>query len=687
MTLCTEAGRVVQLGKELGRGGEGTVYEVAGDPRQVAKIYLAPKRAEREAKIRAMVRAPTRVSRVAWPTEMLLEAGAFAGFLMPAATGKTIYHAITARREAAFPGHDWRLLVTIADNLARVFGNLHHNGVLVGDVNFGNVFVDADGTVTVIDVDSFHVRLEGVLYPTLVALPSYTPPEVLEQTLTDEARSTSQDVWAMAVLVFQLLFLGVHPCAGIGTPDEETDSIKARCFPFSPRSIGSPPPNSPKIEGAGSALATLFERTFMARQPSERPTAAEFVTALTTLRGSLTTCAKNPRHAHLRSLATCPWCALPHDFFPRVNLPALPTPPEPPTFDLAAAWQEILGIKAPEVPASAQSPLPPEPPPAPPVVWTRPRAEPQVWITVGSAGIAATLACSGGDSAILGFIAGLTVWHLTDFLQGWWHERINKPPAPTPDPHAQRRAPWRAMKEAHVALVATVQAAQHNRTMGLHRADKARKAIETARSGQQARDHEALRRAQALAQEAALRTVYLEPGLVPGVGQVRIAKLRSFQVETAWDVLRTSSALALRLTSAPSCPKCSRTMIQRGGRSGTFWGCPTFPRCRGTRQIAAAPIGSNALEAVPTIGPTLAANLAMWANAVRARTPGILTPAMIATVKADAVKETATEIERQTAEFKTRAAELRHLARNSAFKVTEAERTFLQARDRFLALP
>ncbi len=40
----------------------------------------------------------------------------------------------------------------------------------------------------------------------------------------------------------------------------------------------------------------------------------------------------------------------------------------------------------------------------------------------------------------------------------------------------------------------------------------------------------------------------------------------------------------------PPCPQCGELMVKRTARSGAnagseFWGCPAFPRCRGTRQI------------------------------------------------------------------------------------------------------
>ena len=40
--------------------------------------------------------------------------------------------------------------------------------------------------------------------------------------------------------------------------------------------------------------------------------------------------------------------------------------------------------------------------------------------------------------------------------------------------------------------------------------------------------------------------------------------------------------------AAPHCPVCNRVMVVRTARQGTnagsdFWGCPAYPKCRGTR--------------------------------------------------------------------------------------------------------
>lgn len=32
------------------------------------------------------------------------------------------------------------------------------------------------------------------------------------------------------------------------------------------------------------------------------------------------------------------------------------------------------------------------------------------------------------------------------------------------------------------------------------------------------------------------------------------------------------------------CPECSGEMISRNGKFGVFWGCKSYPKCRGTRD-------------------------------------------------------------------------------------------------------
>ena len=52
---------------------------------------------------------------------------------------------------------------------------------------------------------------------------------------------------------------------------------------------------------------------------------------------------------------------------------------------------------------------------------------------------------------------------------------------------------------------------------------------------------------------------------------------------------KANPATAGESASAPTiaCPLCGAPMVKRASQYGEFWGCSTYPRCRGTRKIAA----------------------------------------------------------------------------------------------------
>lgn len=54
--------------------------------------------------------------------------------------------------------------------------------------------------------------------------------------------------------------------------------------------------------------------------------------------------------------------------------------------------------------------------------------------------------------------------------------------------------------------------------------------------------------------------------------------------------LKTPQAVAEPTTAAPACPTCGAAMVKREAKRGTaagsvFWGCSTYPSCRGTRTV------------------------------------------------------------------------------------------------------
>jgi DNA-binding helix-hairpin-helix protein with protein kinase domain len=94
MKIVTSAinskGSTIHFGDELGKGGEGSVYEVKSDPNVVAKIYHQPINQNKQDKIRTMVglRNESLSRFTTWPVDTLSNNNRqIIGFLMPKLAG------------------------------------------------------------------------------------------------------------------------------------------------------------------------------------------------------------------------------------------------------------------------------------------------------------------------------------------------------------------------------------------------------------------------------------------------------------------------------------------------------------------------------------------------------------------------------------------------------------------------
>jgi DNA-binding helix-hairpin-helix protein with protein kinase domain len=203
--LVDSHGRTVRLGREIGRGGEGVVFEIDGDT-SVAKLYLQPLSQEKIDKLTLMASQASDGIRgiAAWPTELLREAsrGTVQGFLMPKVTGYKPVHLLygVQSRRNEFPKATWEFLAGAALNAASAFSVLHKLGHVIGDVNENNVLVSPkDYTVALIDCDSFQVRSPTAVFRCEVGVPLYTPPELQGRSLSQVERTLNHDRFGLAL--------------------------------------------------------------------------------------------------------------------------------------------------------------------------------------------------------------------------------------------------------------------------------------------------------------------------------------------------------------------------------------------------------------------------------------------------------------------------------------------------------
>lgn len=361
-TLISSDGSRITLGAALGRGGEGSVFAVAGTTSTVAKIYHTPASREKEAKLSAMVAGcDDEIKAIAaWPITTLRSSSqsAVVGFTMPSVVGFQPVHMIysPAHRKQEYPAADWSFLVHVARNIAAAFSVIHEHGHFVGDVNQANVVVGKDGTVRLIDCDSFQVAAASKEFLCEVGVPHFTPPELQGlQSFRGVRHTQNHDNFGLAMICFHLLFMGRHPYAGVhsrGLDESLEESIAAHRFAYgrdAARYGVARPPNSVGLEIVPNEIAEKFELAFSDRstQDDRRPSALEWGAALDRLKSSLRTCQSDGSHRFYAGLDACPWCGIQQRAGVTFFVRAITTSHG--RLDLQIAWRRIEAVQMPVV--------------------------------------------------------------------------------------------------------------------------------------------------------------------------------------------------------------------------------------------------------------------------------------------------------------------------------------------------
>jgi DNA-binding helix-hairpin-helix protein with protein kinase domain len=331
----------VSVAELIGKGGEGEVYAIKDRSGLAVKLYNTSLRAKRENKVRAMVGAGLAVQTdlVAYPSDVVTDRrGNFLGFVMRLVSGYRPLHELYSpkSRQRYFPKADYRFLVHAALNVARAVGKVHQTGCVIGDLNHSGVLVARDATVSLIDADSFQFSLNGKSYPCVVGVPDFTPPELHGKNLASVQRTIEHDNFGLAVAIFHLLFMGRHPYAGrYNGPDiSMANAIAQNRFAYSltrqAETQTTPPPGSLILDMFSDVVARAFEKAF-GLSPGARPTALDWIHALSSLEGSLNHCSKVKTHYYPSNAGSCIWCMLTgnsgFDMFPDLTTvePNIPT--------------------------------------------------------------------------------------------------------------------------------------------------------------------------------------------------------------------------------------------------------------------------------------------------------------------------------------------------------------------------
>lgn len=158
----------------------------------------------------------------------------------------------------------------IARNLSAVVSDLHKLGHYCIDFKPQNIRVfKSSHVVTLIDCDGFSVVDKvGVRYPAQLVSTDYIAPEATNENLPIESLSEQQDLYVLAVIIFQLLNQGLHPFQGIPTdnfdaPATNDEKAAQGLYPYGLKDHPLMRPNPQSIHRCfDTGIRELFDRAF-----------------------------------------------------------------------------------------------------------------------------------------------------------------------------------------------------------------------------------------------------------------------------------------------------------------------------------------------------------------------------------------------------------------------------------------
>lgn len=330
LTALYRSGKRISLGDALGSGREGSVHRLTDDPAAAAKILLPshPDPAGAGAKLSLMVEhAPRRTAArnflIAWPNAVITSPKKRprpVGYTMPLLDPGAYRHIgnyfnpsrrrqLLTRRTRPYT---YLHLLLMARNLALALDELHRHHTVAGDMNSRNVLASDRCRIALIDADSFQVRdpADGSLHRCPVGTPEYTPPRLQFKDFADLDRSPQDDLFSLAVMIYQLLLQGAHPYAGIPTPPgrQQPGNLATRIaeglYLHSTANTETQPTPLTAAIWKDLPLKRHFNTAFL--RPNSRTTPRDWASALDRAIPRLRRCRRVSSHLHFSR--NCTWC-------------------------------------------------------------------------------------------------------------------------------------------------------------------------------------------------------------------------------------------------------------------------------------------------------------------------------------------------------------------------------------------
>jgi hypothetical protein len=219
-----------ELVKRMSGGAEGMVF-TTNVPGCIAKIYhkgiITPLR---WAKLKKLTELKITGHGFCIPKDLVFFRNSPVGYTMTLGKGTTlgtVFDGPDAILEA-FP--DWTRLdiVNVLLKLIEKYLYLHMHDVIAGDIQLKNALIDTNGDVYLIDMDSVQI---GNL-PCPVGTEEFTDTRLWGKDFSKFLRELRDEDYSIAMLVFSVLFCGLHPYATRNGAETLREEILNYNFPY-----------------------------------------------------------------------------------------------------------------------------------------------------------------------------------------------------------------------------------------------------------------------------------------------------------------------------------------------------------------------------------------------------------------------------------------------------------------------
>lgn len=236
----------LKLVKVMGHGGEATLYTTnANNTRTgrpfIAKIFYPDRWTEvRRAKIKLLIEKKMASNRdfyeFAFPYALVQnEQGEDVGYLLERMPGKTLSSVYDSYYlQSMYANWNRKDLAQLCITILVSMQKLHDDGIIMGDINDGNILVESPLKVYFIDTDSYQLND----LPCVMGTPEYTSPEALKVATSSKGcdyskflRLKTDDYFAIATMMFKVLTRGQFPYACQGDKTVLQDLMDGN-FPY-----------------------------------------------------------------------------------------------------------------------------------------------------------------------------------------------------------------------------------------------------------------------------------------------------------------------------------------------------------------------------------------------------------------------------------------------------------------------